>query len=168
MWPVPLTVSVFCMLQAHALPPKLDNDLPCPHLLPPCCSGLNDVLGPIMNLSYTDTALNAGSAALGLSALRHPGGAVANYWSIVNGSYVGADGTTDGCSNGTYWNYCAYAHRGDHPAGAFSAASFTKGVGANKEIIWVLNVFTLSLGSTGAAGLYGQLRPHGQSHRVWQ
>ena len=59
---------------------------------------MNDVMGPIVNLSYSDTALIRATHALNIGSFRHPGGTVANYWSIINGTYVGADGTTAGCS----------------------------------------------------------------------
>ena len=45
---------------------------------PSVVAGLNDVLGPIVNLSYSDAALFAATSALGVAALRHPGGTVAN------------------------------------------------------------------------------------------
>lgn len=107
-------------------------------------SGLNTVLGPIINLSYTDAALERAIDGLGVASLRHPGGTVADYWSLVNGSFVGEDGTTAGCSNGTLWDFCAYAHRGDHAPDTFTARSFSDGVGAGKQVVWDLNVFTLS------------------------
>ena len=121
---------------------KIDAGIP---VIPETVAGLNDVLGPIINLSYTDQALLRASDALGIASLRHPGGAVANYWSITNGSFVGADGTTAGCSNGTQWNFCKFAHRGDLPANAFTAKSYNQGIGAGLATVWDLNVFTLSL-----------------------
>ena len=104
-------------------------------------------MGPIINLSYFDPALIEATKALNIGAFRHPGGTVANYWSIANGSYVGQDGTTNGCSFPPHWDYCAYAHRG--AAGenhGFSALNFVAnhGVGANASIVYDLNVFSLS------------------------
>jgi hypothetical protein len=106
---------------------------------------MNDVLGPIINLSYSDPALLEAAAALNVGSFRHPGGTVANYWSIVNGSFVGSDGTTDGCSNPPHWNYCSFAHRGTgSDNNGFSALKFTKGVGAKKSIVYDLNILSLS------------------------
>jgi hypothetical protein len=108
-------------------------------------AGMNDVMGPIVNLSYSDSALLSAARALNVGSFRYPGGTVANYWSIVNGSYVGADGTTAGCSNPPHWNYCNYAHRGaGGDDNGFSALKFSNGVGANTSIVYDLNVFSLS------------------------
>ena len=108
-------------------------------------AGMNDVMGPIVNLSYSDPSLISAARALNVGSFRHPGGTVANYWSIINGSYVGADGTTAGCSNPPHWNYCNYAHRGTGgDDNGFSALKFANGVGANTSIIYDLNVFSLS------------------------
>jgi len=41
---------------------------------------------------YSDTALMAAVKALNIGALRHPGGTVADYWTMANGSFVGPDG----------------------------------------------------------------------------
>jgi hypothetical protein len=112
---------------------------------PSMVAGMNNVMGPIVNLSYSDPALISAAHALNVGSFRHPGGTVANYWSIVNGSYVGADGTTAGCSNPPHWNYCNYAHRGTGgDNNGFSALKFADGVGANASIVYDLNVFSLS------------------------
>eukprot|EP01043_Picozoa_sp_COSAG02_P015091 COSAG02_NODE_634_length_19259_cov_9.871347_10_plen_553_part_00 len=111
----------------------------------PLLFGLNDILGPIINLTYSDTALVAAVKALRVGALRHPGGTVANYWSMAAGSYVGQDGTTPGC-NGSHWNYCKYEDRiQDHPPQTFSAKSFADGVGSElAATVHDLNVLTMS------------------------
>ena len=90
----------------------------------PLLFGMNDVLGPIINLTYrpvvpagepflssprpsfpplfrrgspcSDAALVDAVRRLGVGALRHPGGTVANFWTMANGSYVGLDGTSAG------------------------------------------------------------------------
>lgn len=50
--------------------------------------GLNDVLGPIVAIPYSDPALCEAVKALRVGVLRHPGGTVANYWNITSGGYV--------------------------------------------------------------------------------
>jgi hypothetical protein len=113
---------------------------------PTIVAGLNDVLGPIINLSYTDPALVAATQAIGVKGFRHPGGTVGNYWSIENGSYVGPDGTTEsGCSNGSHWSYCNYDHRGDAADSTrFSTQNFVQGVGKGTSNVFMLNVFSLT------------------------
>ena len=113
----------------------------------PLSFGMNDVMGTIINLSYTDPALVKSVQALGVGALRHPGGAVANYWTMANGSYVGADGTSSGgCSNPPHWNYCQQQQRiAAHPPRTFSAAAFARGVGSEvAATVHDLNVFSMS------------------------
>eukprot|EP01052_Picozoa_sp_SAG31_P037912 SAG31_NODE_4973_length_2825_cov_1.906090_1_plen_338_part_10 len=111
----------------------------------PLLFGLNDILGPIINLTYSDTALVGAARALRVGALRHPGGAVANYWSMAAGSYVGQDGTAPGCE-GSHWNYCSFEDRIQaHPPKTFSAKSFADGVGAEvAAVVHDLNVLTMS------------------------
>jgi hypothetical protein len=114
----------------------------------PLSFGMNDVLGTIINLTYSDPALVKSVKTLNVGALRHPGGTVANYWTMANGSYVGADGTSSdgGCSNPPHWNYCNFQQRIDqHPPRTFSAAAFAKGVGSEVgATVHDLNVFAMS------------------------
>ena len=113
----------------------------------PLVFGMNDVLGTIVNLTYTDTALVSAVKALGVGALRHPGGTVANYWTMANGTYVGPDGTSaSGCSNPPHWNYCKYEQRiAAHPPRTFSAEAFARGVGSEiGATVHDLNVFSMS------------------------
>jgi hypothetical protein len=51
----------------------------------PFLSLLSLSLGPILNLTYSDTALIAAAKSLRIGTLRYPGGTVANYWSIQVG-----------------------------------------------------------------------------------
>ncbi len=111
----------------------------------PLLFGMNDILGPIINLTYSDAALVAAVKALRVGALRHPGGTVANYWSMAAGSYVGQGGTAPGC-NGSHWNYCKYEDRIQaHPPRTFSAKNFADGVGSElAATVHDLNVLTMS------------------------
>ena len=111
----------------------------------PLIFGLNDILGPIINLTYSDTGLLAAVKALRVGALRHPGGTVADYWSMAAGSYVGQDGTAPGCK-GDHWNYCKFEGRIQaHPPQTFSAKKFADGVGSEvSATIHDLNVLTMS------------------------
>jgi hypothetical protein len=111
----------------------------------PLLFGINDILGPIINLTYSDSALQAAVSALGVGALRHPGGTVANYWTMANGSYVGDGGTSPGCS-GQHWNYCKYEERiAHHPPRTFSAQRFAEGVGSVvRATVHDLNVLTMT------------------------
>ena len=111
----------------------------------PLLFGLNDILGPIINLTYTDKALTAAVKALRVGALRHPGGTVADYWSMAAGSYVGQDGTAPGCK-GSHWSYCKFEERIQaHPPKTFSAKSFADGLGSEvAATVHDLNVLTMS------------------------
>lgn len=93
--------------------------------------GLNDVLGPVVNLSYTDPGLVLAATSLGVGALRHPGGTVANYWQF-SGRYV--DGCTPGAaphipgepSGGALCGCCEFAPGvAARPAGFFAPKAFT-------------------------------------------
>eukprot|EP00051_Salpingoeca_urceolata_P031249 m.10956 g.10956 ORF g.10956 m.10956 type:complete len:547 (+) comp3894_c0_seq1:156-1796(+) len=106
--------------------------------------GLNSVLGPIVNLTFDDVKVRAAQEALGIGSLRHPGGAVANYWYMPNGSFVGANGTTVGCSNPPHWNFCSEPPS-QHPPKTFAAEAYVRGVGAGiHTTMWVANVLTIS------------------------
>ena len=123
-------------------------------------SGLNDVVGPIVNsMAYNDTVLSTAADVLHVGALRHPGGTVANYWSLVNGSYVGCDGTTRGCKCSPYWDYCKHSPPETPPADhGFSAANFLAAPVGQRTIVFDVNVFSLS-----PKGTLAQLR---YLHRV--
>ena len=62
----------------------------------PLSFGMNVVLGTIINLTYSDPALVKSVKTLNVGALRHPGGTVANYWTMANGSYVLRRGVREG------------------------------------------------------------------------
>eukprot|EP00039_Didymoeca_costata_P000188 m.44523 g.44523 ORF g.44523 m.44523 type:complete len:516 (+) comp10108_c0_seq1:76-1623(+) len=112
----------------------------------PLLLGVNDVLGPIINLSYSDSALYNAIHALHVGALRHPGGTVANYWTMRNGSFVGTNGTgPPGCS-GDHYSYCKYEERIQQlPPKTFSAENFAKGLGSQVNLtIHDLNVLTMT------------------------
>ena len=103
-------------------------------------------MGPIINLTYSDPALIKIAERLRIGALRHPGGTVANYWSLENGTYVGENGSN---CKGDHWNYCTYQERIDmHPEKTFTPENFMKGIGGSclskKGPIWDLNVLTLT------------------------
>lgn len=124
------------------------------HVSNPKIFGWNDVLGPIINLTYNNPHLISAIKALRVGVLRYPGGTVANYWSMQNGSYVGTNGSNchgvDG--NGTTrWNYCSHEDRIDAlPKMTFTPKNFWFGVGSASPttstdgVIFDLNVFSLS------------------------
>lgn len=100
----------------------------------PMLIGMNDVLGPIVNLTYDDTALVGAVDALNVGALRHPGGTVANYWSFADGGRYVAQ-----CKNGSAPHLpneptgpalagcCAFADRVNAwPAGTYSPSAFMR------------------------------------------
>jgi len=114
----------------------------------PYLFAINDVLGPIVNLTYDDRAMLLAVEALGVGSLRHPGGTVADYWDLRVGRYVG-EGDSD-CKGG-HWNYCSWQERIDaHPPLTFTPKNFWAGVGsvsggvAPGGPIWGLNVLSLS------------------------
>eukprot|EP01084_Bolivina_argentea_P305270 527344_1 len=102
-------------------------------------NGYNDVLGPIINLTYFDTALISMSKKMYIGAMRHPGGTVAMYWSMENASYV------QPCKTPQY-NYCSWQQRVQKlPYQTFSPSNFSKGIGSlSSSIVYDLNVLTLS------------------------
>ena len=101
-------------------------------------AGYNDVLGPIINLTYFDSSLLLSADKLYPGALRHPGGTVANYWNFSNASYVSP------CSTINY-NYCSWEERIDKlPKQTFSPSNFYHGIGKNKTIVYDLNLLTFN------------------------
>ena len=109
-------------------------------------SGYNTVLGPVINLTYYDTALLLAVKNSYVSSLRYPGGTVGNYWSYRNASYVNPCNTSE-------YNYCYYQERvAKLPNQTFSPGNFTNGVGSNKyciynneinTVMYDLNILTL-------------------------
>eukprot|EP01084_Bolivina_argentea_P271238 461452_1 len=101
-------------------------------------AGYNDVLGPIINLTYFDTSLLLSADKLYPGAFRHPGGTVANYWNFSNASYVSP------CSTENY-DYCSWEARIDLlPKQTFSPKHFYNGIGKDKNIMYDLNLLTLN------------------------
>ena len=113
--------------------------------------GYNDVLGPVQNLTYFDQGLVETSKFLYNGILRHPGGTVANYWSIQNASY------TQPCNTSEYNNCYRQSVVEKLPPQTFNPANFSHGIGttsavinANENnryansIVWDLNLLTLS------------------------
>lgn len=116
--------------------------------------GVNDVLGSIVNLSYSDLAVKTAVEALKPGVMRYPGGTVANYWSMRNGSYVGpqGEGGARHCKFTGRWNYCAQQRKIQRfPPRSFTPFRFYKGVvqsaagGMPDGPIFVLNLLTLTL-----------------------
>ena len=113
---------------------------------PRLISGYNDVLGPIINLTYSDSSLLLSSSKLYPGILRHPGGTVANYWNFSNASYVTP------CSTPNY-NYCNWQERINKlPKQTFTPGKFYKGIGSSSpikdlpgsnSIVYDLNILTL-------------------------
>ena len=70
--------------------------------------GYNDVLGPVIaNLPYADASVTQLASRLNFGALRHPGGTVANFWSMANGTYTAP---CDVASLPVSGDHCRYAH----------------------------------------------------------
>ena len=90
--------------------------------------GYNTVLGPVINLTYYDTALELSVKKLYVGSLRYPGGTVANYWNITNASYVVPCQTEE-------YNYC-YRQRvvSKLPKQTFSPINFYNGIGSASNI----------------------------------
>eukprot|EP01084_Bolivina_argentea_P296855 511335_1 len=106
---------------------------------PNIISAYNDVLGPIINLTYDDTALVLSVEKLYPTLLRHPGGTVADYWSFKNASFVTP-------CNTSHYNFCKWQERVSKlPLQTFSPANFSNNIGKlfNHNIIYDLNVFSL-------------------------
>eukprot|EP01084_Bolivina_argentea_P187758 323355_1 len=110
--------------------------------------GYNDVLGPIIDLKYSDTALLLSAEKIYPGILRHPGGTVANYWNFSNASYVKP---CKNASAGNY-NYCTQEAKIDKlPKQTFSAKNFHSGIGTKSplsitnahSIVYDLNILTL-------------------------
>eukprot|EP01084_Bolivina_argentea_P233511 393290_1 len=110
--------------------------------------GYNDVLGPVQNLTYFDKGLLLTVNKLYTGILRHPGGTVANYWSIQNASY------TQPC-NTSHYDYCKHQAIVEKlPPQTFSPANFSKGIGMSSPtinpnniqnaIVFDLNALTIS------------------------
>eukprot|EP01084_Bolivina_argentea_P268971 456995_1 len=116
---------------------------------PRLLSGFNDILGPVITLTYNDSGLLLGVNKLYTGALRHPGGGVANYWSLKNASY------TQPCNTSNY-NHCSEQAKVEKlPPQTFSPSNFFKGVGSAgvssldklpnmHSISYVLNLLTLN------------------------
>ncbi|XP_065183391.1 uncharacterized protein LOC135814228 [Sycon ciliatum] len=104
--------------------------------------GLNDVLGPVMQIPYDSSALVCAVESLRVGYLRHPGGTVANYWNITSGRYA----TT--CSHSRVCNMSAAVNK--FPEGTFSPANFVKDLASRtgaKLPVFDLNVLTMDEGT---------------------
>ena len=103
--------------------------------------GLNSVFGPIITLPYDDPDLMAAGRALGAGTLRWPGGTVANFWNMRDGSWH-VDQTIDPSSYAPW-----YARTARQPPGTFSPRNFWTGIGSAslgaRSPVWVLNVHTM-------------------------
>lgn len=87
-------------------------------------------LGPVVNLTYDDTAVLHVARILRIGALRYPGGETANHWDMKTGSWTG----------GVRPEYAARLE--GHPTGTWTPAAYMQGVGArlSGSPIWNLNL----------------------------
>ncbi|XP_065183392.1 uncharacterized protein LOC135814229 [Sycon ciliatum] len=105
--------------------------------------GLNDVLGPVMQIPYDSSALVNAVESLRVGYLRHPGGAVANYWNITSGRYATTCSHSSLCGNMS-------AAVNKFPEGTFSPANFVKDLASRtgaKLPVFDLNVLTMDEGT---------------------
>jgi hypothetical protein len=140
--------SSFCTLNstARVLSPEQTSML---------FGGFNDILGPIItNLPFDFEAVQSLTRRMRVGALRHPGGTVANFWSLENGTY------TQPCDDiwvplgGNHCKYAADISNNGLPWGSFTPGKFFSAFenslcrsGANYSvvpIVWNLNILTLS------------------------
>lgn len=54
----------------------------------PFLFGLNSVLGPILQIPYSDPMLATIVQSMRVGGWRYPGGTVANYFDIIQGNYI--------------------------------------------------------------------------------
>jgi len=118
----------------------------------------NDILGPVItNVAYSDASLLDLTRRMHVGSLRHPGGTVANFWSMANGTY------TVPCDFELvplFGNHCKYAQQianNGLPPNAFTPNEFVTGVasvlqpaasrfnltGVPLPVVFNMNVLTL-------------------------
>eukprot|EP01084_Bolivina_argentea_P266639 452300_1 len=111
-------------------------------------SGYSTAMGSVLNLSYHDTAQSLGAKYLFPGSMRHPGGAVANYWNFTNASYVYP-------CNTTHYNYCGRQYKinqlplqtfspGNFSNGISSISSINKTINGSHSIVFDMNLLTMS------------------------
>ena len=104
-------------------------------------SAYNDAMGPPINLTYYDKAYEMSTNKLYTQLLRHPGGTVANYWSLKNATFVLP-------CKGDGYSYCNQYNQivNNFPPNTFSPGNFYHGLSksGNRSIVFVLNMLTLN------------------------
>jgi hypothetical protein len=105
--------------------------------------GVNDVLGPIMQIPYNSSLLQAIARSLRLGGMRFPGGTVANYWNLTSGRYV------RGCNAS-----CCVTYEGrvdKLPPGTFTLRNFLLGMGRDiQTTVPLVDLNCLTLNETEA------------------
>ena len=115
-----------------------------PRAVDPYLFGTNSLLGAMTNLAYDDPSLVAATRAIGVGALRYPGGTLANFWSFAQAGY------TREAKRAYSW-ITAWDRTDRAPADTFTPRRFWDGAGsasagaASTGPVWVLNVLTLTL-----------------------
>jgi hypothetical protein len=115
-------------------------------------NSFNDVLGTKTFLAYNDSAVTASLRRVHVGGLRHPGGTVANYWSLVNASYIVPCKGPGGIKP---YDECGYAKNVSRFApNTFTAANFVSQLVPNLQpftaadeelrVVFDLNILTLS------------------------
>ena len=95
----------------------------------------------VLNLTFSDTAGLALTAALQPGVLRYPGGTNSNIWNTKTGRYVSPLPTATGYSR--YNEFSEWISW--QPEGTFSGAEFLKGLGGKaNRVLWDLNVFSMN------------------------
>jgi hypothetical protein len=95
----------------------------------------------VLNLTFSDTAGLALTAALQPGVLRYPGGTNSNIWDTKTGQYVSPLPSAHGYSR--YKDFAPWIN--GQPEGTFSGAEFLNGLGGKaKRVLWDLNVFSLN------------------------
>ncbi len=98
----------------------------------PYLFGFSSYIGPVVNLSYSDSAVLKTARALRIGSLRYPGGSPSNHWNLSAGRWVDGHGDPNTRCN-------------SQPLGTFTPEKYMQGLGQELRAppIWNLNVVSL-------------------------
>lgn len=98
----------------------------------PYLFGFSSYIGPVVNLSYSDSAVLTTARALRIGSLRYPGGSPSNHWNLSAGRWIDGHGDPNARCN-------------SQPLGTFTPEEYMRGLGQEllSPPIWNVNVVSL-------------------------